>query len=275
MSFWLRIIIYLVVCIVCCITFSIPLLIAFPELIQHNYPSIKNNEWYHLGNQFATALGIALGTYIMVVKIECKRLNDYLINLTIRGFFYGFLLGLAIMTVFAVLLASLGKISFDFNKLSFHLLFSFVLYFFVALAEELLVRGYILNNLKEKFNPPLALISSSLFFGLLHIGNDHFTWIGLANISLSGFLMGLVALRSQNISSAIGLHWSWNFFQGPVFGFAVSGHQETGIFTPNSLSSHIITGGLFGAEGSIALAVISLVFTALVYWLFPNLDNGQ
>ena len=44
------------------------------------------------------------------------------------------------------------------------------------------MRGYILNNLRERFNAPIALLVSSLLFGVMHYGNDHFTWIGFATI---------------------------------------------------------------------------------------------
>jgi len=275
MTFWVRLIVYLGVCLgiaVCC---SIPLVILFPELIGNNYSNLKNNQAYLITSQVATALGISIGTYLMIVKIENRRLTEYLLNVNIISLLKGFLLGIVLMSFFSSLMIVMGWIQFNYNIFSFHLATSFILYFFVAVAEEVLARGYILNNLRQRFNAPVALVVSSVIFGAMHVGNDYFTWIGFANISLSGFLMGLVALKSKSVSAAIGLHWSWNFFQGPVFGFAVSGHQELGILKANFGADKIFTGGYFGAEGSIVLTSISIVFIGLVYRFYENSPNSN
>ncbi len=275
MAFWLRIIVYLGVClgvVFCC---YIPLFLLFPELIGNNYPNLMNDQRYLITSQVATALGISIGTYLMIVKVENRRLTEYLLNVNIISLLKGFLLGIILMSFFSSLMIVMGWIQFNFNIFSFHLATSFILYFFVAVAEEILARGYILNNLKDRFNAPVALVVSSVIFGAMHVGNDYFTWIGFANISLSGFLMGQVALKSKSISAAIGLHWSWNFFQGPVFGFAVSGHKETGIFKTDVLGNEIFTGGNFGAEGSIILISISIVFIALIYRFYENFPNSN
>lgn len=275
MAFWLRIIVYLGVClgiVFCC---YIPMFLLFPELIGNNYPNLMNDQRYLITSQVATALGISIGTYLMIVKIENRRLTEYLLNVNIISLLKGFLLGIVLMSLFSSLMIVVGWIQFNFNIFSFHLVTSFILYFFVAVAEEILARGYILNNLRHRFNAPVALVVSSVIFGAMHVGNDYFTWIGFANISLSGFLMGLVALKSKSVSAAIGLHWSWNFFQGPVFGFAVSGHQELGILKTNFGADKIFTGGNFGAEGSIILTSISIVFIGLVYRYYENSPNSN
>jgi membrane protease YdiL (CAAX protease family) len=275
MSFWLRIIVYVVVCFGCLFFSSIPLVIAYPEFTNSNYDELRTNEGYLSISQFCFACGIGLGTFIMVTQIESRKLNDYYLNLDFTSLLKGFLLGFAVMAMLVITVILTGALSFSYAGLSTHLISSFGLYFLVAIAEEVLMRGYILNNLKERFNAPIALLVSSLLFGVMHYGNDHFTWIGFATISLSGFLMGQVALKSKSISAAIGLHWSWNFFQGPIAGFAVSGHPEAGVLTPKRISSEIITGGDFGAEGSLFLAALTIVFVVLVdrfYKKKPSID---
>ncbi|MFM8849503.1 MAG: CPBP family intramembrane glutamic endopeptidase, partial [Cytophagales bacterium] len=98
----------------------------------------------------------------------------------------------------------------------------------------------------------------SLLFGLAHVGNDHFTWFGFASIALSGYLMAVLSLKSGSISPAVGLHWSWNFVQGSILGFAVSGHAEKGVFEVRALANDTLTGGKFGAEGSILVMLFAL-----------------
>jgi hypothetical protein len=78
--------------------------------------------------------------------------------------------------------------------------------------------------------------------------------------------MAIMALNSGSISSAVGFHLSWNFVQGPILGFAVSGHAEKGVFQANSIAADVLTGGKFGAEGSILVAFFTV--TLAVYFSF-------
>jgi membrane protease YdiL (CAAX protease family) len=126
----------------------------------------------------------------------------------------------------------------------------------------------VLANLRDRYSSRNALIVSSILFGLIHLGNNHLTVIGLSTISLSGLLMGIVTINTNTISTAIGLHWSWNFVQGNVFGLSVSGLNESGVFIPHRLTTEIITGGDFGAEGSV-VALILVVIVVLCVNRFP------
>lgn len=177
------------------------------------------------------------------------------------------------MISFALVSYSLSSIEFSFNGIDTGILESLLLYFLVAVGEEITIRGYLLYKLRLRLGDFGALIVTSIVFALLHLGNDHFTWIGFVNISLSGFLMGLLVFKTGSISNAIGIHWAWNFVQGPVFGFGVSGHSETGILSPDANSQPLLTGGEFGAEGSLILIPITLIFIFLIHkYLKPTLD---
>ncbi len=114
-----------------------------------------------------------------------------------------------------------------------------------------------------------VILISSLLFGFVHIGNDHFTTIGFFNITLSGILMALLYTKYKNLSAPIAMHFTWNFFQGPVFGYAVSGESLWSLAEVTPISkTEMITGGLFGAEGSIVLVPMSLF--AIVIFLMVN-----
>ena len=52
--------------------------------------------------------------------------------------------------------------------------------------------------------------------------------------------------------------------QGSILGFAVSGHRETGVFQANRMARDVLTGGKFGAEGSILVALFT--FSLAVYF---------
>ncbi len=150
----------------------------------------------------------------------------------------------------------------------------------VGYYEELMSRGYHLTNMVEGFTYggeagrrraiALALFTSSLLFGLLHAGNPNFTFASLLGILLAGVILGLPYLLTGRLGYAIGLHFAWNFVQGAIFGFPVSGmpfresliqHRVTG---PDWL-----TGGAFGPEAGVLplfiLAVVGVLSIRLVY----------
>lgn len=264
-SNWWRIVFYLFLCIVSIAVCSFPVIAFFWDLIQEQARDvIGNNLAYMSAIQLAMTLGIVGASWLMIKEIEYRNISFYRYTFVGKSLIQGFVVGVIMMLAFAFIVYLLGIIEFKYVGLSTRLLISFFIYILVAVGEEVLVRGYILTNLQEKMNPFWGLFFSSFFFGILHLGNDHFTWIGFTTISLSGFLMGLMTLKAGSISTAIGLHLSWNFVQGPVLGFAVSGHQEIGILNPIALSSTTFSGGKFGAEGSILMMILTLLSVVVV-----------
>ena len=76
--------------------------------------------------------------------------------------------------------------------------------------------------------------------------------------------MAIVYLNSKDLWVPIGVHFTWNLTQA-VLGFAVSGRNDTGVFTLNYLStSHYLTGGEFGIEGSLIVTVLTLIAIVLM-----------
>lgn len=178
----------------------------------------------------------------------------------------GFALGALIISLGFVSLAFLKEITWigTIPKPA-DLFFSLCLFVSIAIGEELLNRGYILNNLMKSMHPLLALFISSIFFSLMHIFNSNYSWISLWNLLLAGILLGLVYILTQNLWFPIALHFSWNFFQGTIFGFNVSGHKGYSIVIQSRTADNIWNGGQFGFEGSIFATIFQLVVTLLLW----------
>ncbi len=144
----------------------------------------------------------------------------------------------------------------------------FIHYIGIAFTEEILTRGYILRNLIEGFTLPgqnwsrvLAVLVSSVIFALPHAGNPNATPLGIAILVLFGILCAVAVLLTHELAIPLGFHLTWNFFQGNVFGFPVSGWELRGgtlLFIEQSGPAWL-TGGAFGPEsGLIGMAAILL-----------------
>jgi uncharacterized protein len=260
MNSWMRLIIFMVIWASAsgCLYFIVTAL--FPEALNISKKEFENliekNFAFAFTIQFFMSLAVFLSIFIMLRFIEKKPLREIGLSFKFSEVLKGFGIGFCLITMFLFLLLILGFTELSFNRLSHSLPKYFILYFLVALMEETLSRGYILNNLLESTNKYIAVVLSSSLFGALHLLNNGISWIGYVNIVLFGMLAGLLYIKSNGLSMPVGLHLSWNFFQGSIWGFAVSGHSSEGLFANFLKGDPRITGGMFGAEGSLVVTFI-------------------
>lgn len=143
----------------------------------------------------------------------------------------------------------------------------------VGFYEELLFRGYYLQNLRDGTGLALALFLSSALFGLAHLGNFSASVASTLGIFGAGYFLAFGWMRTRGLWLPIGLHVGWNFFQGPIFGFAVSGLPTPAVVVHSVVGPEIITGGGFGPEaGFIVLPMLGL--GALLVWLYTRGRSG-
>jgi membrane protease YdiL (CAAX protease family) len=142
-----------------------------------------------------------------------------------------------------------------------------LLFVLVALEEELMFRGYLQVNVQEVLGAPLALLLVSVGFGLFHVLNPNFRWLALLNIILAGLALGYGRYVTGKLWLPMAYHWSWNLFQGPVFGLPVSGVRYGGLLSAVDLRVPLLTGGSFGPEGGL-LATAFLLLAFPVYYLW-------
>ena len=149
-------------------------------------------------------------------------------------------------------------------------------YLGVGIYEELFNRGYQLRNIGEGLQSLLtsrgaiiaAWVLTSIIFGMLHFGNPNATWISTFNIMLAGLFLGLGYILTGELAIPIGLHITWNFFQGVVFGFPVSGNAPGATFIAIEQGGPAAwTGGAFGPEAGL-IGIAAMVVGSAATWLW-------
>lgn len=136
-------------------------------------------------------------------------------------------------------------------------------------AEEVLIRGWALPVLGARYRPWIGLLVSALIFASLHGLNPGLSVIALVNLTLFGVFAGLYAMREGSIWGISALHTVWNWVQGNLFGFEVSGTGAGGgtLFNLMETGADWFTGGTFGPEGGFAVTIILLTAIAItVFW---------
>jgi len=192
-----------------------------------------------------------------------NKAKEMLIGL---GFAFAFIAGL-----FLVLMA-VGAIKFSgYEGFKPGVFIVSMLLFLAAFDEEIIFRGYILNSMMDSSkNRWIALGGSSLLFALMHAANPGVwsNWVPMTELFAAGFILGISYTFTKNLWFPTFFHFGWNFFQG-LLGFEISGinvdswkmisHENTGN-VPD-----IISGGVFGIEGSVITLTCTIICTYLIF----------
>lgn len=130
--------------------------------------------------------------------------------------------------------------------------------------EEILFRGYPFQKL-WRTNRLGAVLFTSLVFAALHGGNNAVSWLAMANLFLAGILLALAYARYERLWFPIGIHLAWNLLSGPILGYNVSGFVSSGsVLRTVGRGTPWLTGGMFGIEGSIWIAIVELAGIAVL-----------
>jgi len=223
--------------------------------------------------------------------LDRRRFADYGVRIDRQWLFdcsIGLLIGAAAMTTVLGVGVAGGWIVVDSLQLSADRLGLFGLlvavFVVVGIYEEILIRGYLLTNLAEGFRyfelldhriaVTLATLLSSGLFGALHLSNPNATWLSTAVISAAGVMLALGYLYTGELAVPIGIHITWNVFQGLVYGLPVSGIElPVTLVATTSREPAVVSGGAFGPEAGL-LGLFGVVFAAAAIVLYTRSQYG-
>lgn len=208
-----------------------------------------------------------LWLYSLVVRwFEKDRPKDLPLRQCVKHTGLGLAVGLGFfMVVVGVMMLAGAYRVVDFGNSVISILNAFSMFLIVAIGEEVMFRGVLFRWIDERWGFWWAIGISALVFGLVHITNNNATlWASIAIALEAGVLLGAAYKWAGTLWFPIGIHWAWNFAQGNIFGFAVSGEEAGDSILQAAVSGpDWLTGGAFGAEASVIAAVAG---TALGCW---------
>jgi uncharacterized protein len=239
--------------------------------------------------EFWMAASMIFSVWLSGKYLDRRSFRDYGFHFKAgwwRDFIFGLGLGILLMVVIFVIELSAGWIHITgfFQNIQpgdtfgTGMLGVVLLYICVGINEELWIRGYLLHNLAEALNFRFlskrvallaAFVISSIIFGFLHAFNPNATPLSSISIAAAGLFLGLGFLLTGDLAIPIGIHITWNLFEGNVFGFPVSGLSSTTTVIQISQSGPVAwTGGAFGPEAGLSgLAAIVLGCALILAWM--------
>jgi len=229
-------------------------------------------EGFFIMSVLSQAAGFIGATVLMYYWFERKKgwsvgwRQQGAVQETVKGSIFGIVL----MTIIFLTMWATGAIDITGMKTSPDVWKQLLLYLFVfaivALNEELFSRGYVQGLIRHHYGKWASIAVSSLLFSLLHALNpgalEH--PLPLINLVAAGFLLAVSREVTGGLWFPIGLHWTWNFMQGNVFGFEVSGNPVESLIRQEASGADLWSGGAFGAEGSLIATAVTVAATVWI-----------
>jgi len=202
-------------------------------------------------------------------------------------FLAGLAWGVILLSAFVFALSKMGLLVFD-GRLLFgrdvvrQAAVWVIVFIFVGLMEEYLLRGYLQYTLARGFAGfyrwafkarqsaavgfwTAALLLSSVF-GLGHGKNPGESPIGLLSAGLIGLIFCLSLWRTGSLWWAIGMHAGWDWAQSFLYGVADSGTMIANhLMASHPVGRPLLSGGATGPEGSIYILVVLAFITLIIF----------
>lgn len=215
---------------------------------------------------------LAFGVYLLAGKyLEHRFFAEIGLprSHAIRDLLLGFILGGTMIGTFIGIFALAGWyhiVSIEpVNTIPVVILEGLAIFLCSAVFEEIRLRGMLFRLTERALGSWIALGLSAVVFGTLHLATPHATIAGAVAIIVSaGLASATLFMLTRSLWPVIGLHWAWNFFEGPIFGVAVSGTRLPSILHATLVGPALWTGGAFGPEGGLVVAIIGAGISAVL-----------
>lgn len=211
-------------------------------------------------------LAIIAFTFIFWL-IEKKNIKLHLFDNPVKGIALGAIIGI-VWLAFPVLIMYIAKI-IDFDGTNSIDLFPvWVLAAFLnVIMQELLVRGYLYQMLKQRHNAAAAAIATTALFTALHGGALEAGVIPVLNVLTMSLLMTVVLEYSGSIIAPVVMHFLWNGIGALVLGGVSLADDYPSLLITSFTGNEILSGGPCGMEGSVVVLAVNVIFIVFFYTL--------
>ncbi|MCY9666580.1 CPBP family intramembrane metalloprotease [Paenibacillus alginolyticus] len=260
------------------ITVLLSIVAAVVSILRHpaaqelSMAGVAGDPYFIKAALWAQIIGFISGVILSYAIFERRKgwtlgLHTHLLG---RKLGEGFGAGALLITISSVgiwLLGGIKIVSFQWTgTLGLELTWGFLLFVGVAVNEELFARGYLQGLVKARFGAISGMTVSTIVFAFLHTFNPGM-WsspLPILNLLLAGLLFALCRECSGGLWMPIGMHLSWNFFQGCILGFDVSGTPMSSLIKTEIQGASFISGADFGAEGSLVTTIILILGIVMI-----------
>jgi membrane protease YdiL (CAAX protease family) len=215
--------------------------------------------------QLLAAVLVWFGYRFYVRRIEKRQPAELAMHGMARELGTGLLLGAGLVALTFGVLAALGAYRFEgVNAVGIMMLVPLAELALVGMAEEMMFRGVIFDVTERSLGSKSAIVISALVFSLAHLPNEGVSALAIAVIAAYGVMQAALYMKTRRLWVCIGTHIAWNYCVSQVFSSTVSGHAATdGLLRGELVGNALLTGGVFGVEGSLVALLLIAAAAAL------------
>ena len=272
---WLRSLIFFVVFLLAA---GVTLFASFPELLNAKSGAavrdLLKGRRVMISGAILVFLVLAL-VYIFRRWIDRRSFQS--LGLAQKGFardaVAGFSLGVFTICASCILLISTGHLKWTdilFDPRALFLATGGIIV--LVFLEELIFRGYLLNNLMDSFPAWLAILVTTILNTLFHWNPNGF--FPMANVFFMALIPALYYAYAKNLWFPICFHIGWKWMVLPVMGFSSDDTVQT-LLIPELTGDINIIGGISSLEGSVVLMSVAIICLLMLYLFLQKKISPQ
>ncbi len=262
-----RIVITFVECI--CFFLGWAILSAVLPLSNSDNPAL-----WRLWAEITPLLSIIAFTFIFWI-IEKKIIKLHLFNNPVKGVLLGTITGILWLGLPIIVMKLMKVIEFN-GKNDIPLFFVWILAAFLnVIMQELLVRGWLYQVLKQKYNIAISTIVTTALFTLLHGGAFEAGLVPVVNVLTMSLLMTVILEYSGSLIAPTIMHFMWNGIGALVLGGVSLADDYPHLLNMIFSGSKLLSGGECKIEGSIVVLVVNVMLLAVFIGLQRKNGNNM
>lgn len=233
-----------------------------------------NPALWRLWAEITPLLSIIAFTFIFWIA-EKKAIKLHLFNNPVKGVLIGIITGILWLGIPIVIMKLMKVIEFS-GKNDIPLFFIWILAAFLnVIMQELLVRGWLYQVLKQKYNIAVSTIVTSALFTLLHGGAFEAGMVPVVNVLTMSLLMTVILEYSGSLIAPTIMHFMWNGIGALVLGGVSLADDYPHLLNMIFSGSKLLSGGECKIEGSIVVLVVNVMLLAVFIGLQRKNGNDM
>ncbi|WP_232713313.1 CPBP family intramembrane glutamic endopeptidase [Bacillus xiapuensis] len=238
------------------------ILISFtPDIQTHNQAFLRL--WW----EFSPLVVIVLLSVIFVFVVEKGKVKIPLASRIFKNSLIGIVIGILWLgSVVAVLLFTKTMNIQSQNDIDYIWIWILASLFNVVM-QELLVRGYLYQLWKRKYNVLVATVLTTILFTSMHGGAFEAGILPVLNVVSMSVFITLLLEYTGTIIAPIIAHFIWNLVGAIILGGISVASDYPNLLDSTFQGNSLISGGIYKIEGSIIVLVVNLI---LITYLFVS-----
>ena len=237
-----------------------------------NIPCDNPAIWRFVAELIPLAVMVAFSVIFLIIEkgeVKIPIMKNFLKG-TIVGIFVGIIwIGLSVIILFSSRQLEIIE------KNNVTLLWLWILSAFInVIMQELLIRGYLYQLLKKKYNLKLAIVVTTIIFTFLHGGAFEAGIIPVINIITMCLFTTALYESEQTILAPILAHTIWNIVGAIILGGVSLADDYPSLYSMASSGNEILSGGNYKIEASVVVMVINIALTILFYVQYRKADES-